>query len=126
MAEPVEEAEYYELRLHFEKFMVRSMVTEDLLQHSAIPSSQIVEGMVGRELIFELTRFMAFRDSRSFSHPTTWWDAFKERWFPTWALARWPAEYSHHVAREYFVDVPKPEGLSLTIPVIVNLPPHVR
>jgi hypothetical protein len=27
--------------------------------------------------------------------PTTWWDAFKERWFPNWALRRWPAAYSH-------------------------------
>jgi hypothetical protein len=27
--------------------------------------------------------------------PTTWWDAFKERWFPRWWLRRWPANYSH-------------------------------
>lgn len=25
--------------------------------------------------------------------PRTWWDAFKERWFPQWAIARWPVEY---------------------------------
>ena len=23
--------------------------------------------------------------------PRTWWDAFKRRWFPRWALRRWPA-----------------------------------
>ncbi len=22
-----------------------------------------------------------------------WWQAFRERWFPAWALARWPVEY---------------------------------
>lgn len=27
--------------------------------------------------------------------PTTWWDAVKARWFPWWALRRWPAKYSH-------------------------------
>lgn len=25
--------------------------------------------------------------------PRTWWDAFKERWFPAWAKDRWPVEY---------------------------------
>lgn len=25
--------------------------------------------------------------------PKTWWDAFKERWFPGWAKSRWPVEY---------------------------------
>lgn len=25
--------------------------------------------------------------------PKTWWDAFKARWFPTWATRRWPIEY---------------------------------
>ena len=25
--------------------------------------------------------------------PATWWDAFKERWFPQWMLRRWPVEY---------------------------------
>lgn len=25
--------------------------------------------------------------------PLDWWEHFKERWFPTWALARWPVRY---------------------------------
>jgi hypothetical protein len=25
--------------------------------------------------------------------PLTWWDAVKERWFPAWALRRWPVRY---------------------------------
>ncbi len=29
-------------------------------------------------------------------HPATWWDATKERWFPRWALRRWPAAYACH------------------------------
>jgi hypothetical protein len=27
-------------------------------------------------------------------YPTTWWDAFKDRWFPKWALARWPVAWT--------------------------------
>ena len=26
-------------------------------------------------------------------YPCDWWAAFKVRWFPQWALRRWPAEY---------------------------------
>ncbi len=26
--------------------------------------------------------------------PKDWWDAFKDRWFPKWALRRWPVRYS--------------------------------
>lgn len=37
----------------------------------------------------------------SVSWPTTWWDAFKARWFPRWALRRWPAKYSHADFRIY-------------------------
>lgn len=25
--------------------------------------------------------------------PSTWWDAFKHRWFPKWALRRWPVNF---------------------------------
>lgn len=30
------------------------------------------------------------------THPETWWDAFKERWFPAWARERWPVRYQEH------------------------------
>ena len=26
----------------------------------------------------------------SVSYPSTWWQHFKQRWFPKWALAKWP------------------------------------
>lgn len=25
--------------------------------------------------------------------PRTWWDALKDRWFPSWAKTRWPPQY---------------------------------
>ena len=28
-----------------------------------------------------------------FKAPLDWWQAVKERWFPRWALLRWPVEY---------------------------------
>ena len=26
-------------------------------------------------------------------YPDGWWEALKERWFPRWALSRWPVIY---------------------------------
>lgn len=31
-----------------------------------------------------------------FEYPRDWWQAFKARWFPAWALRRWPVENECH------------------------------
>ena len=36
---------------------------------------------------------------RTVTYPKTWWDAFKERFFPCWAVRRWPCEYAEVVVR---------------------------
>lgn len=33
--------------------------------------------------------------------PKTWWDAFKQRWFPQWAINRWPVQFE-------FIDINRP------------------
>jgi hypothetical protein len=47
----------------------------------------------------------------SVSHPTTWWDAFKVRWFPKWALERWPADVSRYelTADVFYPDIKLPD-----------------
>ena len=27
-------------------------------------------------------------------HPADWWEAIKDRWFPAWALRRWPVRWA--------------------------------
>lgn len=34
------------------------------------------------------------REPRRVQWPATWWDAFKQRWFPKWWLRRWPVRYA--------------------------------
>jgi hypothetical protein len=34
--------------------------------------------------------------SETIKYPATWRDAFKERWFPSWLLARYPVNYRVH------------------------------
>ncbi len=51
--------------------------------------------------------------------PTTWWDAVKARWFPRWALRRWPAAYSHADFTIYrgYPDIVMPERQSVLFSV---------
>lgn len=32
--------------------------------------------------------------------PADWWQAFKDRWFPAWALKLWPVEYEYFIVDE--------------------------
>lgn len=41
---------------------------------------------------------------RTVSWPKDWWEHFKLRWFPFWALARWPVKFEEKTWME-------PEGL---------------
>ena len=33
---------------------------------------------------------------KTIKHPSDWWQSLKERWFPLWALKRWPVKYTVH------------------------------
>ena len=52
--------------------------------------------------------------------PATWWDAFKDRWFPRWALRRWPVRWKHADFTIYrgYPDLVMPERQS--VPYIVR------
>jgi len=61
-----------------------------------------VEEQIG---FFTDTVFLAIRglvlgetiQTKTIRYPADWWQAFKARWFPVWALLRWPVEYTTHV-----------------------------
>ena len=54
------------------------------------------------------------------SWPATWWDAFKDRWFPHWALRRWPVQWKHADFTVYrgYPDLVMPDRQS--VPYIVR------
>jgi len=41
-------------------------------------------------------------DSNVISCPADWWQHFKQRWFPDWAINRWPVRMEHRYWRAYF------------------------
>lgn len=60
---------------------------------------------------------------RTISYPATWWDAFKDRWFPVALLARWPAQFRTHTiqfAALYPTFRPKLEDYPWVPKVVLN------
>lgn len=47
------------------------------------------------EMVVRLRASVWCRNKRTDAHeyPESWWDAVKARWFPAWALRRWPARF---------------------------------
>lgn len=45
-------------------------------------------------LVLEAKVYSSLPEAVEHRYPTTWWDAFKERWFPRWARVRWPASWT--------------------------------
>lgn len=56
-------------------------------------------------LVLSLQRFVAKIGLDEISHPSTWWDAFKERWFPEWAKKRWPVQYKTYEVAAFFPEL---------------------
>ena len=49
-----------------------------------------------------------WREQRMLSVPANWWQHVKQRWFPRWALRRWPVLHTHYDAAVILPRVPIP------------------
>ncbi len=91
------------MKPYWENEAFRSAVARDVMcavREFAIDSSLPAENFQvstvywAKDLVCRLTHCVYSAGSGaevvSFVVPATWWDALKERWFPRWALRRWP------------------------------------
>lgn len=46
-----------------------------------------------RSWVLTMIREIPAQEVGSYKYPKTWWDAFKDHWFPRWLLLRYPATY---------------------------------
>ncbi len=54
---------------------------------------------VGSQLARIYHHVYARKAEQVVEYPATWWDAFKLRWFPRWAIKRWPAANARVVVK---------------------------
>lgn len=73
--------------LQCERYSVCYQISPHLL------NADVITNAVG-EMVMRLSAHIYGRWEPEDVHeyPSDWWQAFKERWFPEWALKRWPVE----------------------------------
>jgi hypothetical protein len=101
------ELEGERFRLVIESVISRAGLNEGLFQWEYVES--VMQEMVLR-LVAEIT---ATRPAfHVVEYPATWWEAFKARWFPRWALKRWPVKLTtvRVEARALLPDIPPQVG----------------
>lgn len=61
----------------------------ELLEHDGM---SVFREPYSDSMAFQLMAHVWCKDKKTERHtyPETWWDAVKQRWFPAWALKRWP------------------------------------
>lgn len=110
---PTLETVRYELQrfhagIYFSDEVLRSMQAERVLRETS------------RELAFKIVGMVAtWRQERLLKVPANWWQHFKQRFFPPWALKRWPVLHMYYDAAVILPKVPvvDPRYHSVEFPV---------
>jgi len=81
------------IKLKMREFVVRQAVSDKLLESADV---NVIVDTVMRNMIMEIHRkFSSLEIKRQeVKYPADWKQAFKERWFPKWALKKWPVQYT--------------------------------
>lgn len=98
MHEENDTAEYGRREIRLEKLRVAAqvVVSENLLYDARL---DIIEDMLTRQFRVTIRGSilkLGKGASMEIKYPQDWWQSFKERWFPDWALSRWPVRYKVH------------------------------
>lgn len=72
-----------------------SFMTSKLAVLGARMDAKFVDDMIHYQLRGFLWGERAGR--YTFTAPSDWWQALRERWWPRWALTRWPVKYRREV-----------------------------
>lgn len=68
--------------------------------------ARLIEDVIAPHLILRITQTIwGYKvGERVVEWPADWWQALKDRWFPRWALARWPVVHARETieARDLF------------------------
>lgn len=92
-------SDYEQMRVkHFRvEQLIRDVVESEcaLLERRELPDIRAIRYSLIVPIVQELLRPEVVQAK----WPADWWQAFKERWFPMWALRRWPVR-CHELHRE--------------------------
>jgi len=112
-----------ELMLHAKVIMLAQQYE---MSRSMIDNLQVAEytDHVLDRLVYQMKTYVVSAGEETIecneAWPANWWEALKDRWFPAWALRRWPIVWKeHHLNRTFHraicphIDVPHHQGTDL-------------
>lgn len=117
---PSFELDIHRVQYELERFGARIIFAPEVLHSIEVRNYRDV---VGERLVTELLGVVAmWKEQRVLKVPANWWQHFKQRWFPAWALTRWPVLFEHYDAGVILPKVPvvKPEFHTVEFPVWVK------
>lgn len=98
------------VELQIERLAARQFVAERGLPNTMV---EVERDAALESLVYTMSRHLATEtlDSIVIEYHETWWDAFKARWFPKWAIRRWPAVTIRREidVKAYYPDVSLPD-----------------
>lgn len=97
-----------ELRLHLEKAASIRMIPAAFVQGIHVDYS-LEASFIRDELLVQMWRYVYYEQRGELEVPADWWQHFKQRFFPAWALRRWPVQNVVFEARRYFPEMAVPE-----------------
>lgn len=82
--------------IDLQRMQLRSMIAMDDQLVLQYPTLKQWRDEALRHLVLQLQGHVWAEAPKSIraEYPSTWWDAFKERWFPAWALEAYPVNYT--------------------------------
>jgi hypothetical protein len=91
-----QQAMFETLTLEYLEMGVNMAVSRgELLRPTTPPQLQSMAAMYADQMVASLVfAYAGMKHTYSFRHPATWWEMFKERFYPAWALKRWPVRYA--------------------------------
>ena len=94
------------IRYILERFTARIYFDESVLRTMRM---EAINDFRRDQMVYQLSMMVAaWREQRILRVPANWWEHFKQRWFPKWALKRWPVLTIAYDAIDYLPRVPIP------------------
>ena len=78
--------------LHVERYVASRLIDWPFANQPQVTVDYIVE--YAGAMLLRLTQDVLIQRELLAEYPSTWWDAVKLRFFPVWALKRWPVVFN--------------------------------
>lgn len=96
------------LQLELTRVVCSTECSDYYLSHSLL-SMEMHRDEILRRTVYELSAYFYKVDGEPVKIPVDWWQHFKQRWYPHWALKRWPVKMYTYTPRALFLNETPPD-----------------